>query len=198
MRAWKPACDNRQVIKFRPSNTRYIYTCCASGKIDITIPSEVEGGRMAESKRQKREAQGDTDKGRRKILRRRRYWRRRVVEPPESEASGYENSTGPDEESDRSPPSNSDNPAPLFRAEIDNERRNARAARAGKASSMFLRSTPFPLHRQAGTPRAPTKRRRRRARAELERHGGLHEASKAPRPACTLVGGGTALPRERS
>ena len=142
---------------------------------------------MAESKRQKREAQGDTDKGRRKILKRRRYWRRRVVEPPESEASGYENSTGGDQESDRSPP----NAAPLFRAEIDNERRNARAARAGKASRAFLRSTPVPLHRHGGTPRAPTKRRRRR-------HGGLPVASKAPRPACTLVGGGTTLPLERS
>ena len=164
MRAWKPACDNRQVIKFRPSNTRYIYTCCASGKIDITIPSEVEGGRMAESKRQKREAQGDTDKGRRKILRRRRYWRRRVVEPPESEPSGYENSTGADEESDRRPPSNSFNPPPLFRNEIDNERRNARAARAGKASKAFLRSTPVPLMQvQSATPRAGTKKRRRAA-----------------------------------
>ena len=148
---------------------------------------------MNERKRPKCEASGDNDKRRRNILSRRRHWRRIVVDPPESEASGYENSTGADQESDRSPPSISDSgvAAPLFRAEIDNERRNARAARAGKASRAFLRSTPVPLHRHGGTPRAPTKRRRRR-------HGGLPVASKAPRPACTLVGGGTTLPLERS
>ncbi len=32
---------------------------CASGRIDITIPSEVKGEIMADSKRQKQEAQGD-------------------------------------------------------------------------------------------------------------------------------------------
>ena len=157
----------------------------------ITFPGSVVAPVMNEWKRQKCEASGDNDKRRRNILRRRRHWRRRVVEPPESEASGYENSTGADQESDRSPPSNSDNAAPLFRPEIDNERRNARAARAGRASRAFLRSTPVPLHRHGGTPRAPTKRRRRR-------HGGLQEASKAPRAASTLVGGGTTLPWERS
>ena len=138
------------------------------GAESITIPGSVVARVMNEWKRQKCEASGDNDKRRRNILRRRRHWRRRVVEPPESEASGYENSTGPDEQSDRSPP------APLFRPEIDNERRNARAARAGKASRAFLRSTPVPVYRHGGTPRAPTKRRRRR-------HGG-----------------GTTLPWERS
>ena len=134
-----------------------------AGAESITIPGSVVARVMNEWKRQKCEASGDNDKRRRNILRRRRHWRRRVVEPPESEASGYENSTGADQESDRSPPSNSDNAAPLFRPEIDNERRNARAARAGKASRAFLRSTPVPLHRHGGTPRAPTKRRRRAA-----------------------------------
>ena len=134
-----------------------------AGAESITIPGSVVARLMNEWKRQKCEASGDNDKRRRNILRLRRQWRRIVVEPPESEASGYENSTGGDQESDRSPPSNRDNAAPVFRPEIDNERRNARAARAGKASRAFLRSTPVPLHRHGGTPRAPTKRRRRAA-----------------------------------